>query len=426
MTLETPSASLSGRARQVRRLLADEGAGGIARRLRLRAAARLAPPGTRPLVVDAGDLDQAAQAAARGWTYPEPAPRAAGAPLTIAWVCTPPAPGSGGHTTMFRLVAGLESAGHRCVVYLQDQHGWSIEQHRATVRQHWPRVRADVRDFDAGVDDCDVLVATGWGTAYAVLGTTARGHRAYLVQDLEPMFSPAGSEYLLAEATYRFGFHGIAAGRWLAERLRADHGMTVDHFDFGCDLDAYGLEDRADPALRTGVAYYCRPHTPRRAHELSVFALERFARQRPDVPIHTYGEVLPTLPFAATQHGVLSPEQLSSLYNRCFAGLSLSATNVSLVPLEMLAAGCIPVVNDARHNRLVLDNAAVRYAPATPWELADALVELAAQSPADRQATARSAAASVTAASWADAEADVVAAIERLAGVDSYVGIPRG
>ena len=52
----------------------------------------------------------------------------------------------------------------------------------------------------------------------------------------------------------------------------------------------------------------------------------------------------------------------------------LSATNVSLVPHEMLAAGCIPVVNDAEHNRMVLDNAHVAYAPATPFELAASAV----------------------------------------------------
>ena len=74
------------------------------------------------------------------------------------------------------------------------------------------------------------------------------------------------------------------------------------------------------------------------------------------MPIHLYGEPAGRLPFAATEHGLLPPEQLNTLYNRCIAGLVLSATNVSLVPHEMLAAGCIPVVNDAEHNRIVLDN----------------------------------------------------------------------
>jgi hypothetical protein len=39
----------------------------------------------------------------------------------------------------------------------------------------------------------------------------------------------------------------------------------------------------------------------------------------------------------------------------------------------MLAAGCIPIVNDAEHNRVVLDYPHVRYTPATPHALAAAL-----------------------------------------------------
>jgi hypothetical protein len=43
-------------------------------------------------------------------------------------------------------------------------------------------------------------------------------------------------------------------------------------------------------------------------------------------------------------------------------------SHVSLVPHEMLAAGCIPVVNDAVHNRIVLESAC-RYAPPNSQDL---------------------------------------------------------
>jgi hypothetical protein len=80
-------------------------------------------------------------------------------------------------------------------------------------------------------------------------------------------------------------------------------------------------------------------------------------------------------------------------------------TNVSLVPLEMLAAGCIPVVNAAAHNRVVLDNPHVRYAPPSPHELADALGAVV-EAP-DGANAARAAAASVRTASWDEAGATV-------------------
>jgi O-antigen biosynthesis protein len=408
------------RLRQTRRLLASEGVGGVTRRLRARAADALAPCDTAGLPVAREDLLAAARIAADGWALPHPRPIRPGEPLTVAWVCVPPCAGGGGHTTMFRMVAALESAGHRCVVYLQDRHGWALDQHRRTIARWWPWVHAEVRDLAAGIEDAHVVIATGWGSAYAVLASPARGARCYFVQDFEPDFFPAGSEALLAEATYRFGFHGVTAGRWLAERLRRDYAMSAEHFDFGCDLEHYALDrSLAGVQQRTGVCCYLRPSTPRRASELALATLDLFATRHPEVPIHLYGEAATRSPsFSATSHGVLTPPELGALYNRCIAGLSLSATNVSLVPHELLAAGCIPVVNDAEHNRVVLANPHVEYAAATPFELCEALCGLVEQPAVRRVARAERAAASVAGVTW-DAAGRQVEAILR-GVVDGY------
>jgi glycosyltransferase involved in cell wall biosynthesis len=312
---------------------------------------------------------------------------------------------------MFRLVSALEQAGHRCVVYLIDEHGWSLEQHERTIRSWWPHVRADVRDAAAGIEDAHAIFATSWDTAYTLLASTARGRRFYLVQDFEPSFYPAGSEALLAEATYRFGFHGVTAGRWLSQRLREEYSMPADHFDFGRD-SVYALDPTIGAEQRSGVCFYSRPDTPRRAFEVGVMALDLFAERHPEVDIHLYGISPKQLPFRAIDHGLQTPEQLNALYNRCVAGLVLSATNVSLVPHEMLAAGCIPVVNDATHNRIVLDNEEVAYVPATPFELADALCALVERPVAARESAVHAAVASVQGASWDDAGDAVVRIVE--------------
>jgi WsaF, C-terminal domain len=416
--------SLLDRARQARRLVRSEGRAGVANRVRRRAASWLAPPEVAPLPVPREQLARAADVARSGWTLPPPLPVAPGEPLTVAWVCAPPSGGSGGHTTMFRMVSALEQAGHRCIVYLDDRHGWSVDQHERTIRGWWPWVEAEIRDAAGGIDDAHAVVATAWKTAYTVLASPARGKRFYLVQDFEPSFHPAGSEALLAEATYRFGFHGITAGRWLAERLRAEYGMDADHFDFGFDLDRYGL-DRSAGAERTGVCFFSRPSTPRRAFALGVAALDLFAARHPDVDIHLFGEPAGRLPFAATDHGTMSPERLNHLYNRCLAGLVLSATNVSLVPNEMLAAGCIPVVNDARHNRVVLDDARVTYAEATPFALADALARIVEPPAVKRLATAEAAAASVRGRSWREAGVAVERAMRTAVERDASVTAAR-
>lgn len=407
MSAPTPSERL----RQARRLLAAEGARGIAARILRRALEAAEPPGYARVPVARADLDRASELAAVGAPLPGPAPRSPGEPLEVAWITGPPGEGSGGHTTMFRIIAGLERRGHRCVVYVYDLHGWELAQHRRTIESWWPWVRAEVRDVAAGIEDAHAIVATSWPTAYPARATPAAGARCYFVQDLEPTFYPAGSLALLAEATYGFGFFGITAGRWLAERLRADYGMAADHFDFGCDLGIYRAGAEGG---RRDVCFFSRPSTPRRAHELAVIALERFAARNPGVAIHAYGEPAGDLPFPHEHHGLLRPEELAALYRRCVAGLVLSATNVSLVPHEMLAAGCIPVVNDAEHNRAVLANDNVEYAPAHPAALADALERLVRRPAGEREAAARRAAASVASASWDDAAAQVERALLRV------------
>lgn len=398
------------RLRQAGRLLGSEGARGVALRLLRRAERSLESGGGAPLPLRAEEIERAGEIALRGRPLPGPAPLRPGEPLRVAWVCRPPGEGSGGHTTMFRMAAALERRGHRCVLYIDDRHGWALDQHRRTVRAWWPWLAAEVRDLREGIADAHAVLATSWETAYPVLASPARGARCYFVQDFEPAFHPAGSVALLAEETYRFGFHGIAAGRWLAELLGSRYGMAAEHFDFGLDRGLYGLG--GGEGERDGVCYFCRPSTPRRAHELALLALARFAERRPGSPIHIYGERPGRLPFAFVDHGLLPPPRLAELYRRCAAGLVLSATNVSLVPCEMLACGCRPVVNEAEHNRLVLGDAAAHYARPTPAALAAALERLVLPPRAERRAAARAAAASVAGRSWEAAEGQFLRALQ--------------
>jgi glycosyltransferase involved in cell wall biosynthesis len=391
------SPTVAERLRQTQRLLRSEGATGVVGRLRSRAAEALAGSAPEEIPVLAADLALASEKLAAGIAPPGPKPWREGEPLDVALVCGPAGEGSGGHTTIFRMLGGLERRGHRCTVYIYDRHGWEIEQHERSIRKWWPWLKADVRDLADGIEDAHILFATSWETAYPVLASPAKGRRCYFVQDFEPRFYPAGSLALLAEETYRFGFQGVTAGRWLAEVLRRDYGMPADHFDFGCDLEHYAIEPDSP---HTDICYFCRPSTPRRAHELAVPALQMFAARHPEVTIHTYGESAADLPFPTVDHGLTTPAELGRLYNRCAAGLVLSASNVSLVPYEMLAAGCIPVMNDAEHNRVVLRNDHVAYARPTPAALADALGQIVAATAAEREAGARAAAASVDSISW--------------------------
>jgi hypothetical protein len=383
---------LRHRACQLRSTWADGGAHGIVERMRKAAAEKLAPK-ILPLPVFPADVLACDMTSPRSW------PRLLlneNQPLTINWVTTPPAKGSGGHTTMFRLIESLTNFGHKCRVYIYDVNGGDLNYHASEVRELFPRFCGEVNDARAGMADAHAVIATAWQTAYPAYNDLCAGKRFYLVQDFEPWFYPVGDRSTLAENTYRMGFHAITAGRFLAEKLRGEYSMAADAFDFGCDTTKYFLLENS--GSRDGVAFYVRPGTPRRAFELGNLALKLFVRRFPNLTIHFYGARIGKQPFRCVDHGVVSPSDLNRIYNRCLSGLCLSMTNVSLVPHEMLAAGCIPVLNDAEHNRIVLNNPFVRYASPTPHALAIELEKVVITN--DFASLAASASASVASASW--------------------------
>lgn len=331
-----------------------------------------------------------------------------GDPLTIGWVMTPPSAGSGGHTTLFRMVKAAEEAGHRCVLFLHDRYGGDVQSHEQVIREWWPDLEAEVRDAMNGISDVDACVASSWVSAHVMArrgGSPMR--RLYFVQDYEPYFYPRGALYALAEDSYRFGFRCIALGGMVAELLRSDAGVVADVVEFGCDTSVYRLLPRND---RKGIVFFARPDTPRRGYLLACLALQRFHELHPDVEIHFYGSRVGRLPFPATQHGRLTASELNELYNSCIAGLVLSFTNISLVPEEMLAAGTIPVMNDSAHSKMVLRNDNAVWAAPTPEGLAAALSDVVRR--ADVTEAARVASESVRSVGWARAQADTVRIIE--------------
>jgi O-antigen biosynthesis protein len=396
---------LRHRACQLRSTWANGGARGITESIRKAVAERLAPTvpalPVRPADVLACDISLS-----RSWpllSFNEKQP------LTINWITTPPARGSGGHTTMFRLIESLIQCGHKCRVYIYDVNGGDANYQAANVRDIFPRFYGEVNDASAGMADAHAVIATAWQTAYPAYNDCCSGKRFYLVQDYEPWFYPVGDLSTLAENTYRMGFHAITAGRFLAEKLRTEYGMMADAFDFGCDTNKYHLIENG--GRRDGVAFYVRPGTPRRAFELGLLALRLLVGRHPNLTIHLYGTRIGKLPFSCVDHGIVSPNDLNRIYNRCLSGLCLSMTNVSLVPYEMLAAGCIPVMNEAEHNRIVLDNPFVRYAPPTPHALARELEEVVMNT--DFASLAASASASVSSVSWEAAGSAVERSIRR-------------
>ena len=335
----------------------------------------------QPIMLVAND-----DAARLDWTQPAPWRDAmvtvSDGPLDIAWIMSPPGLESGGHQNLFRFIDIAEKAGHRCSIYLYTtgSQSVSIADIRSMLKSSsaYPEVTASIAmyDSDAGVSpSTQALFATGWETAYPAYLDKSKARRFYFVQDYEASFYPLGSESLLAGNTYRFGFHGITAGGWLSHKLSTEYGMRTDHFDFAVDKAHYSVTNLE---RRNEVFFYARPVTPRRAFEFGLLALEEFAKIKPNIKINLAGWDVSNwvIPFEHTNLSSLDISELNGVYNRCAAGLVMSLSNMSLLPLELLSSGVTPVVNDGPNNRLVSDNPYIEYVPASPQAIARKMAEV--------------------------------------------------
>jgi len=181
----------------------------------------------------------------------------------------------------------------------------------------------------------------------------------------------------LAMDTYRWGFFGITGGDWIASVLSKEFGMQCLPFHFWYDPELYHPIPSA-PSLKKRILFYARPRTPRRGFELGLLTLALVAKQVPGVEFilagMTAGEL--NLPFQATFPGVLPVQQLPALYSSVTAALVLSHTNLSLLPIELMACGCPVVSNNGPNVTWLLSDGNSRLADPVPERLAEEIVNL--------------------------------------------------
>ena len=303
--------------------------------------------------------------------------------LHVAVLIPPFQLGSGGHNTIFTLVAALEEMGHTCTIWMYDPRGRHLEAAsvlRGRIVEEFRPLRAPVfKGFDSW-HGADVAVATGWDTAYQVTLLPGCRARAYLINDHEPEFFATSAESLWAARTYELGMYGISASRWLRDLLARRYGQRGGWFRLGVDHGVY--HPRPVERRRDTVAFYGRIYTDRRAVPLGGLALEELLRRRRELRVVVFGhdgEEPLKFPFPFEQLGVVTPERLSWTYSEATVGLCLSLTNYSLLPQEMMACGlpCVDLAGGSTEAELGRD-AGVEYAEADPVALADAMEALLA------------------------------------------------
>jgi O-antigen biosynthesis protein len=344
-------------------------------------------------------------------------------PWTIAWVVPSWKIGSGGHTTIFRLVRQMELRGHRCAIFVFDYKGL-VREHpselRRQIREHFVPVEAPVFLGLDNFDSADVAIATEWSTAFPVRDLPHCREKVYLVQDDEPRFFAASAESIWAEETYRMGYRCIAYTPWMAGILERDYGLEARWFECGTDLDTYtfaGPEGR-EPGH---IALYARRETPRRAVELAIAGIATLFERRPGLRVTLFGSnVKGSAPFPCEDLGVRPPRELAALYRRASAGVVFSLTTHSLVAQEMMASGLPLVELEGENVSSALGPSGERamLAEPTPDSIADALERVLDDHEA-AAAMARRARAFVEERTWERAGAQVEAALRE------YLWSPR-
>jgi glycosyltransferase involved in cell wall biosynthesis len=286
--------------------------------------------------------------------------------------------GSGGHTTIFRLVRELEQRGHRCSIHLFDASGQETRsggELRDEVRERFVQLDAPVfRDLER-FSGADVAIATEWRTAFPLRDLPGCREKVYLVQDDEPQFYATSSQSIWAEESYRMGYRCIAYTPWMADILRERWGLEAHYFECGTDTDVY--EFAAEAGREAGlVALYARWETQRRAVELALAGLATLSERRPDLRVVAFGSGIGvTAPFPLEDRGVQPPRELARLYRQASVGVVFSLTTHSLVAHEMMAAG-LPVVELEGENvtsALGASGELVELADRTPDSIASAI-----------------------------------------------------
>lgn len=300
--------------------------------------------------------------------------------LCIHWVIPDFGIGAGGHMTIFRMVKFLESFGHRQVIWIQNAHNYATPAiAKQCIQEHYQPIGDNVivQFLPENVDHIsgDVVIATDCWTTFPMMQMKRFKERFYLIQDWEPMFHPVGDAYMIADLTYRFDLNALCAGKWLHTKAQ-ERGMWSRSWDLASDPQFYyPSKDKAPFRDKVVIAFYARAYTSRRAVMLGVAALRALHKRGVDIHVQFFGQdgLDFGVDFSHEYLGILSPEELGNVYRNADIGMVYSATNYSLIPLEMMACH-LPVIElDVESTRAVFDEEFVDLVAPDPLAIANRL-----------------------------------------------------
>lgn len=275
----------------------------------------------------------------------------------INWVVPAFSKGGGGHTTMFRAARTLARLGWESVFWIPGEKTVSqIDDLYAEFIGHFPISPISFRRFEDGFHEVagEVLVASSWDTAYLTTENKNANARLYFVQDRESLFLPAGADALRAEWTYRLGLDFVCAGPWL-EQLVEPYGGLHTSFEL-CAEPMFSQRDLPLAERDVLAAVYVRGHSARRASEMMADAANKLAELGLGEVV-VFGDDHPAYPLGdkVVNAGVIAPAEMAELFQKSRFGLVASATNYSIMPVELAAAGTVVVQPASESTRETTD-----------------------------------------------------------------------
>lgn len=279
--------------------------------------------------------------------------------IILNWVIPEMGIGSGGHINIFRFVNHLQNMGIKNRIYIfRGTNFKTNEEIRSFLKEHYEITNEEIEVYAdvSYMKFAHGTFATSWNTAYYVRKFNNTISKFYFVQDFEPYFFAVGSEYMFAENTYRFNFRGITAGEWLKDKLREEYGMKTSSFGFSYDRELYTRKQKRDNVKR--IFFYARPVTARRAFELGLLSLNEIAKRISDIEVVFAGWDVSNynIPFKHLNAGSVRLEELSDLYAQCDMCLVLSNTNLSLLPLEVMASGSVAICTKGENSEWLVNS----------------------------------------------------------------------
>lgn len=292
----------------------------------------------------------------------------------IAWLTPSPIEGSGGIREIFNKIQALIDDGYECHAYIEGN--TNIYELADAIEKYYGRNDVIIHSGWNIGEVYDLVFATIWYSAEIAQRVKQDSPGAYMIQDFEAWFNPMGDGFLLAENSYTYGLLPVTLGKWLPHKLATEFGLQSNYFDFCADTKIY-YPIEPDSKRELAVCFIYQPEKPRRCKEIGLKALELLKQEIAAVKIYLYGAK--SKADVAWEHvnlGILTPQGINELYNKCSLGLCISSSNPSRIPFEMMAAG-LPVIDIYRDNNLYdMPDAGILLAEPTPESIAKALTNL--------------------------------------------------